>query len=93
MPNTTLPEIKRVNLTSTLLTLKSMKIDDVLGFDFLDKPDTEQLEAALKQLYLLKAIDIDGRMRTIGYELAKFPLEPSYGKALLAAKVVSRYCE
>ena len=39
LPNATLPEIKRVNLTSTILTLKQMHINDVLGFDFLDKPD------------------------------------------------------
>ena len=48
MPNATLPEIKRVNLTSTVLTLKSLEIEDILGFDFLDKPDTDQLKFALK---------------------------------------------
>ena len=43
-----LPEIKRVNLTSTVLSLKSMGIEDILGFDFLDMPDLEALEHALK---------------------------------------------
>jgi HrpA-like RNA helicase len=40
MPSATLPEIKRVNLTSSVLTLKSMGIEDILGFDFLDRPET-----------------------------------------------------
>jgi HrpA-like RNA helicase len=34
-----MPEIKRVNLTSTVLSLKSMGIEDILGFDFLDMPE------------------------------------------------------
>jgi HrpA-like RNA helicase len=53
MPSATIPEIMRVNLTSSVLTLKSMGIEDILRFDFLDRPDASQLEHALKQLYLL----------------------------------------
>jgi len=87
-----MPEIKRVNLTSSVLTLKSMGIEDVLGFDFLDKPDESTLKHALRQLYLLDALDEDGRLRTLGHELAKFPVEPTFGKALLAARFVSKQC-
>ena len=38
MPNQPVPEIMRVNLTSTVLTLKSLGINDVINFDYLDKP-------------------------------------------------------
>ena len=48
MPASTLPEIKRVNLTSTVLMLKSMEIQDILGFDFLDRPEDCSLRHALK---------------------------------------------
>lgn len=41
MPNQTMPEILRVNLTSTVLTLKSLGIDDVLGFEYMDKPNQD----------------------------------------------------
>ena len=41
MPNATVPEIKRVNLNTTVLTLKNLGIDDVLNFDYLDPPDVE----------------------------------------------------
>lgn len=57
MPDSTVPEIKRVNLTSTTLTLKSMGIADVIEFDYLDRPDIQSLEEALKMLYYLEAID------------------------------------
>ena len=34
----TVPEIKRCNLANVVLQLKAFGIDDVLGFDFMDKP-------------------------------------------------------
>jgi len=60
MPNSTVPEIKRSNLTSTVLTLKNLGINDVINFDYLDPPDKDHLEFGLKQLYYLKAISKDG---------------------------------
>ena len=83
MPDSTVPEIKRVNLTSTILNLKSMDINDVIGFDFLDKPDLQTIEDALRQLYYLEAIDKYGVLTSLGRELSQFPLEPTYTKALL----------
>ncbi len=43
MPDMTVPEIKRVNLASTVLTLKNLGINDVLNFDYLDAPDLNAL--------------------------------------------------
>jgi HrpA-like RNA helicase len=51
MPDMTVPEIKRVNLASTVLTLKNIGINDVLNFDYLDTPDLNSIQLALKQLY------------------------------------------
>ncbi len=70
MPDSTVPEIKRVNLTSTVLTLKSLGISDVLGFDYLDSPDRESIEEALKMLFYLEAIDINGHLNFLGQILA-----------------------
>ena len=35
------PEIQRTNLTSTILSLKAMGINDLLSFDFMDAPPME----------------------------------------------------
>ena len=86
MPDSTVPEIMRANLTSTVLTLKNLGINDVLKFDYLDSPTSTTLENALKQLYYLEAIDKHGVLTSLGKELSKFPLEPTYGKALLASE-------
>lgn len=35
---TSIPEIQRTNLADTVLILKAMGINDLLNFDFMDKP-------------------------------------------------------
>lgn len=54
---TSVPEIQRTNLAMTVLTLKAMGINDMLGFDFMDPPPAATLIAALEQLYNLGALD------------------------------------
>lgn len=85
MPDATQPEIKRVNLASTVLTLKTIGINDVINFDYLDRPDLLAIELALKELYYLSAISSRGELEPLGKLLSKFPLEPTYAKALLAS--------
>ena len=41
MLHTAVPEIQRTNLTSTILSLKAMGINDLLAFDFMDPPPME----------------------------------------------------
>lgn len=58
MPDTTAPEIQRTSLLGTVLHLKSLPVDvDVLAFDFVDPPERRSLEEALRQLYILDALD------------------------------------
>ncbi|KAG5527316.1 hypothetical protein RHGRI_028271 [Rhododendron griersonianum] len=58
---------------------------DILKFDFLDPPSTESLEDALKQLYLIDAIDENGSITSIGQTMAELPLEPSLSRTLIDA--------
>ena len=81
----TVPEINRVNLAGTILTLKNIGINDVISFDYLDRPDINAIHYALKQLYYLNAISKKGELENLGRELSKFPLEPTYAKALLSS--------
>mmetsp|Transcript_32656 Transcript_32656/g.49916 ORF Transcript_32656/g.49916 Transcript_32656/m.49916 type:complete len:83 (+) Transcript_32656:1073-1321(+) len=39
MPDSTVPEIMRVSLTSTVLTLKCLGINDVVNFEYLERPN------------------------------------------------------
>lgn len=38
LENSTIPEIKRCNLSNIILQLKAMGVDDIIGFDFIEKP-------------------------------------------------------
>jgi ATP-dependent helicase HrpB len=51
-----LPEVKRLDLSEVVLTLKASGIDDIAGFPWLEKPDTKALERAETLLADLGAI-------------------------------------
>ncbi|KAL1523896.1 hypothetical protein AB1Y20_018815 [Prymnesium parvum] len=82
---TSRPEILRTSLASTILSLKALKVVDVLAFDFLSPPPRASIIAALEQLLALGALLPDGAISSEGEQMARLPLEPSYAKALLVA--------
>lgn len=82
---TSVPEIQRTNLAMTVLTLKAMGINDMLGFDFMDPPPPATLISALEQLYNLGALDEEGLLTRLGRKMAEFPLEPPMSKVLIAS--------
>ncbi|XP_020977292.1 probable pre-mRNA-splicing factor ATP-dependent RNA helicase DEAH4 isoform X5 [Arachis ipaensis] len=45
----------------------------------------ESLQDALKQLYLIDAIDENGAITSIGQKMAELPLEPSLSRTLMEA--------
>ncbi|KHN34807.1 ATP-dependent RNA helicase dhx8 [Glycine soja] len=83
----TVPEIQRSSLAGSVLYLKSLDLPDIdiLKFDFLDPPSSESLQDALKQLFLIDAIDENGAITSIGQKMAELPLEPSLAKTLMEA--------
>ncbi|KAL4092934.1 hypothetical protein PRIC1_011923 [Phytophthora ramorum] len=84
MAQETVPEIQRTNLANTVLYLKLLGIQDVLGFPYLDPPDEDSLLDALKQLYVLGALDAStGEATPLGKLMAAFPLEPKLSRALV----------
>ncbi|KAJ8978675.1 hypothetical protein NQ317_019111 [Molorchus minor] len=80
---TPVPEIQRTNLATTLLQLKTMGINDLLHFDFMDAPPVESLIMALEQLHSLSALDDEGLLTRLGRRMAEFPLEPNLSKMLI----------
>lgn len=81
-----IPEILRTPLESTVLSLKSMNIENVVNFPFPTAPDRQQLVVAEKLLMNLGAIDGKGRITQTGRDLTRYPLSPRYGKMLLLAQ-------
>ncbi|KAL0384886.1 UNVERIFIED_CONTAM: Pre-splicing factor ATP-dependent RNA helicase DEAH1 [Sesamum radiatum] len=52
LDDNTIPEIQRTNLANVVLSLKSLGINDLLNFDFMDPPPSEALLKALELLML-----------------------------------------
>ncbi|KAI9808774.1 MAG: hypothetical protein M1825_003927 [Sarcosagium campestre] len=85
LDESTTPEIQRTNLNSVVLMLKSLGINDLIEFDFMDPPPAETLIRALEQLYALGALNDRGELTKVGRQMAEFPTDPMLAKAILAA--------
>ena len=83
MLDSPIPELQRTNLASTVLTMKALGIEDLIHFDFMDKPAEAQLVSAMHTLYTLGALDDEGTLTRIGRKMAELPLEPNLAKILL----------
>ncbi|XVF59162.1 hypothetical protein PTKIN_Ptkin07bG0253500 [Pterospermum kingtungense] len=77
------PEIQRTNLGNVVLLLKSLGIDNLLDFDFMDPPPQENILNSLYQLWVLGALNDVGGLTDIGWKMVEFPLDPSLAKMLL----------
>ena len=62
----TVPEFQRSNLSNVVLLLKSLDVNDIFDFDFMDPPPQTALMSALYQLWALGAIDNLGNMTKLG---------------------------
>ena len=82
----TIPEIQRTNLGNVVLMLKSLGINDLLNFDFLDPPPAETLIKALESLYALGALNHKGELTRLGRRMAEFPVDPMLSKAIIQSE-------
>ncbi|CAH8458686.1 unnamed protein product [Schistosoma bovis] len=80
-----IPEIQRTNLGNVVLLLKSLGIDDLLHFDYMDPPPHDALIMALEQLYALGALNHKGELTKMGRQMAEFPCNPQLSKMILAS--------
>ncbi|KAJ3050520.1 hypothetical protein HK097_008539 [Rhizophlyctis rosea] len=82
----TVPDIQRSNMGNTVLLLKSLGINDLVNFDFMDPPPAETLVRALEQLYALGALNDRGELTKLGRRMAEFPVDPMLSKTVIAAE-------
>ena len=85
MDESTTPEIQRTNLNGVVLQLKSLGINELLDFEFMDPPPTESLIGALNQLFALQGFNHKGELTKLGRQMAEFPTDPMLAKAVIAA--------
>ena len=79
------PEILRSNLSSTVLELKKLGIDDLVHFDFMDPPAPETMMRALEELNYLACLNDDGDLTPLGRMASDFPLDPALAVMLITS--------
>ena len=79
------PEIRRVELSETLLLLKAGGIENLDTFPWFEKPDAHALEKSLELLRDSGALDAAGKLTRTGAVMARFPLHPRYARMMIAA--------
>ncbi len=79
-------EVKRLDLSEVILTLKASGVNDVKTFRWLEVPDLRMLERAETLLTDLGAIDdTTGAITALGRRMLAFPTHPRYARMFLAA--------
>jgi ATP-dependent helicase HrpB len=88
-----LPEVKRLDLSEVVLTLKAAGIEDLRKFRWLEKPDEISLthaEELLADLGALRRLAQAGmpalQITELGRKMLAFPTHPRYSRMLLAAQ-------
>jgi len=88
-----LPEVKRLDLSEVILTLKASGIDHVRSFRWMEPPDERSIHKALQMLTDLGAItktdesaDFEGVITPLGRRMISFPVHPRYARMLLAGE-------
>jgi len=85
-----LPEVRRLDLSEVVLTLKASGIDDIQGFPWLEKPEEAALARAETLLADLGALEtLPGspwlRITETGRRMLRFPVHPRYARMFLEA--------
>ncbi len=80
-----LPEVKRLDLSEVVLTLKASQITDLRAFPWLEMPEERALLRAETLLSDLGALDHQTHITPIGRRMLSFPVHPRYARMLLAA--------
>ncbi|MCI7036714.1 MAG: ATP-dependent RNA helicase [Spirochaetia bacterium] len=79
----TTEEIYRTDLSEVVLRMSELGITDFEKFDFISPPGKEGLLSAVETLRMLKAIEPDGTLSSIGKMMVEFPLEPRVSRIII----------
>lgn len=91
MPAFDTPEVRRVELSSLVLTLKGWGVQEPRDFDWFEAPEEAALERAEQLLARLGALDLRGgapgaRLSEIGEAIRSIPAHPRIARALIEAR-------
>lgn len=84
------PEITRTDLTTPILQLKSLGIDDLMKFEWVSSPPAESVLRALEGLAHAGMVGEDGRLTVVGEKVAECPVEVNIARMVRSAVYLSQ---
>lgn len=81
----TTEEIFRTDLSEVILRMAELGIRDFEKFDFISKPSLEGIKGGEETLFMLKALNPDRSLSSIGKMMALFPLLPRISRIIVEA--------
>ncbi|WP_202560316.1 ATP-dependent RNA helicase HrpA [Alcanivorax sp. DP30] len=84
-PAFTDPEIQRTNLAAVILQMSDLRLGRVEEFPFIEPPDGRLIRDGYRLLDELGALTQTQTLTQLGRQLARFPLDPTLGRMLVAA--------
>ncbi|MDE1170962.1 MAG: ATP-dependent helicase HrpB [Verrucomicrobium sp.] len=84
-PVSELPEVKRLDLSEAVLSLRAGGMEDLRAFPWFEPPEPRALERAEGLLQDLGACDAANRLTAVGRRMSAFPMHPRYARMLLEA--------
>jgi ATP-dependent helicase HrpB len=85
-PLHTAAEIRRVELSGSVLQLRCAGIDDVTALPWVEEPPADHWQRAHQLLADLGAVDAAQQPTAIGRAMARLPVHPRYARILVAAR-------
>ncbi|WP_338866883.1 ATP-dependent helicase HrpB [Myxococcus stipitatus] len=82
-PEQEAPEIRRMDLAETVLSLRASGVTDLGAFPFFEPPPAASLDAAETLLRRLGAVDSQGRVTQVGQRLLRFPVHPRQARVIV----------
>ncbi len=83
-PEFTDPEILRTNLAAVILQMAQLRLGDIRHFPFVEMPDHRLINDGYKLLQELQAINGRNHLTKLGRRLAQLPVDPRFGRMLIA---------
>ncbi|TPV60056.1 ATP-dependent RNA helicase HrpA [Aestuariibacter sp. GS-14] len=87
-PAFTDPEILRTNLASVILQMLTLGLGDIASFDFVQPPDSRQINDGFRLLEEIQAIERrkgQPRLTQLGRQISRLPVDPRYARMVVAA--------
>jgi ATP-dependent helicase HrpA len=82
----TQPEIQRANLAEVILRMKAFHLGDIETFPFVQPPAPTAIANGYALLQELGALDGQRALTPLGEDLARLPIDPTFGRMLLQSQ-------